>query len=75
MLSTATMQDYEEGYASGVEWGEADVREQRSTAAGLDQLAEEATTAAQRWSRAYYLGAMRGYRSVIRTRKGGRWGT
>lgn len=75
ITAAATAADYEEGHASGVEWAKFDLRHSQSTSAGLAMLQDEARDATSRWSRAYYLGAARGYRSVIRTQKGGRWGT
>jgi hypothetical protein len=68
-------EEYAEGYSLGIEWGEADM----SAGLGLthDEIArlrEEADTE-HRWQRAFYLGALRGYRSVVRTLRAGRWGT
>lgn len=67
--------EYAEGYSLGVLWGEADM------SAGLgvthDEISrlQDESQSEQRWARAFYLGALRGYRSVVRTLRDGRWGT
>lgn len=74
-IGTATTADYTEGYSAGVEWAEQDLRNSMPTSDSLANLAEEARICTMRWARAFYLGALRGYRARTRTRTGGRWGT
>ena len=64
---------YSDGYHVGTDWANADRRDHRPAADELAMMREEAQSS-QRWARAFYLGAMRGYRSVARTLKAGRWG-
>ena len=67
--------EYAEGYTFGVEWAQADRAAYLPAAEELSRLREEAETSKQRWSRAFYLGALRGYREITRTQLNGRWGT
>ena len=68
------MSEYAEGYTFGVEWAQADRAASLPAAEELSRLREEAETSTQRWSRAFYLGALRGYREITRTQLDGRWG-
>lgn len=66
---------YSEGFSLGVSYAEADIAAGLGTQHDeLERLREEATTP-QPHLRAFYLGALRGYRSVVRTLRDGRWGT
>ena len=64
---------YGRGYSEGTRWAEADLRDHIPASDTIEMCRAEATTD-QRWARAFYLGALRGYREVTRTLKGGRWG-
>lgn len=66
-------QTYEEGLTRGEEWAHEDQKNYTPASDTCAMLREEAQTD-QRWARAFYLGALRGYRSVARTLKAGRWG-
>jgi hypothetical protein len=66
--------NYAEGMSYGVQWAEQDLRNSMPTADEIARLREEAASD-QRWARAFYLGALRGYREVTRTLRDGRWGT
>lgn len=66
-------EDYTDGYSYGVQWAEEDRRNYAALSDEEERLHEETMTE-QRWARAFYLGALRGYRSVARTLKAGRWG-
>ena len=65
---------YAEGQTLGAQWAEQDLRDSMPTADEIARLREEAASD-QRWARAFYLGALRGYREVTRTLRNGRWGT
>lgn len=61
--------DYAEGFTLGEQWAEADRRDGLPSGPELALLEEEARGGYSRWSRAFYLGALRGYRGVVRTRR------
>jgi hypothetical protein len=68
--------EYADGYSHGVRWAEADRANHIPVADELERLREESAPHAQRWARAFYLGALRGYRAITRTRNTrGEWGT
>ena len=68
-------EEYAEGYALGAQWAEQDLRDGLGLMPDeMERLGEEAETGS-RWARAFYLGALRGYREVTRTLRDGRWGT
>jgi len=67
--------EYAEGYEYGIGWALADRRDGLGTQSEeIARLREESRTE-QRWARAFYLGALRGYREITRTFAHGRWGT
>ena len=68
------MKEYAEGITYGTQWARQDLRNSMPVADEIARLREESRSE-QRWARAFYLGALRGYRSVTRTQKNGRWGT
>ena len=68
------MKEYAEGVTYGTQWAQQDLRNSMPVADEIARLREESRSE-QRWARAFYLGALRGYRSVTRTQKDGRWGT
>jgi hypothetical protein len=70
--------DYADGYGFGVQWAEQDARDGGGLSTDwLQTFAEDAETfrGISRGLRAFYLGAMRGYREVSRSLLQGRWGT
>lgn len=72
-----TQNEYAEGFSYGVDWAVWDRRDHITAAAEVSLLQAEAVAAERvdsRALRAFYLGALRGYRSVARTLKAGRWG-
>lgn len=71
---TAIREDYADGYSHGVEWGEQDRADGQASAYWLSEFRVESRVGSV-WSRAFYLGALRGYRSIVRTLQQGRWGT
>ena len=66
-------EDYAEGLARGAEWALEDRSGYTPASETVALLREEARTD-QRWARAFYLGALRGYRAVVRRKLAGRWG-
>lgn len=67
--------DYRDGEAYGVEWGEQDMRDGLGTTSEWLETFRQESRAGTQWSRAFYLGVLRGYRSIVRTLRDGRWGT
>jgi hypothetical protein len=78
-VSIYTGTQLEREYAAGVDDGRAYAETDRAgyEPAGywLDTFAEEIRNAPTRGLKAYYLGALRGYREVVRTQREGKWGT
>lgn len=66
---------YTTGYAIGQEWAEADLRDGNPASATLEEWAENLRAYTSDDWRAYWLGALRGYRELTRTKLAGRWGT
>lgn len=74
---TTIERDYRAGFDDGRVWAEQDL-DAGATAYWLDTLQGECATfrdVGSRGVRAYYLGALRGYREATRTLRNGRWGT
>lgn len=69
----STAADYATGYHYGRAWAEDDARNHVPASDWLETFREESQTGS-RWARAFYLGALRGYREECRSEKGGRWG-
>lgn len=69
-----TQREYERGLHDGAAWAAEDRASSTPTGETLVMLREESRTD-QRWARAFYLGALRGYRETVRTLRDGRWGT
>ena len=66
---------YAAGYARGEQYAEDDLHEHAPSSDTLEEWREGArVTRSEKW-RAYYLGALRGYRALTRTQLAGRWGT
>lgn len=73
---TPVEQNYAHGLDEGRAWGEQDIPLGLGTITGwLTEARANVDTAGTREARAYYLGYLRGYRDIVRTLKGGRWGT
>lgn len=66
---------YATGKSEGIAWGEQDTREGESRDYWLDYFRGDYETATTRGERARMLGVLRGYREVVRTQLGGRWGS
>lgn len=66
--------EYSEGHDYGTQWATQDVANSIPSSAELARLREETRTESRRL-RAFYLGALRGYRQIVRTERAGRWGT
>ena len=66
--------EYAEGMDYGHQWAAQDVRDSIPAADELARLQEETRTESRKL-RAFYLGALRGYRQVRRTLRDGRYGT
>lgn len=66
---------YADGKAEGRAWGEQDMREGESTSYWLMFFQADYETATTPGERARMLGVLRGYREVVRTLLGGRWGS
>jgi hypothetical protein len=78
---TQTERDYRAGVDDGRRWAQQDL-DAYAVTHSLEMLRGEVETwrkiasgNATRAARAYYLGAYRGYREVIRTEREGKWGT
>jgi hypothetical protein len=74
---TQTERDYRAGVDDGRRWAQQDL-DAHAVTYWLETLRAEVET----WrtighapTRAYYLGAYRGYREIIRTEREGKWGT
>lgn len=74
---TRNDREYAAGFDDGRTWAEQDL-DADATAYWLDTLQGEVATfrdVGSRSVRAYYLGALRGYRESTRTQRDGRWTT
>jgi hypothetical protein len=73
---TQTEREYRAGFDDGRAWAAEDAHEYEPASFWLETFRDEARAAPTLGLRAYYLGALRGYRESTRTQDTrGRWGT
>lgn len=76
MPGLSVAEEYATGVSEGVLWAEQDLSEGGGhVSCWLAAFKADADVTGDRAHRARMLGVLRGYRSVVRTQLGGRWGT